>query len=364
MAPEATLQQQDPLDAGESARLFAIGGGSLAMISAVGITAIEADQVSNWAFEVAAIVVLLLACVVATVATSPFRAPFQARSHVLVLGLGLVAFFLDEWAQLGRNAIIHDDWGLVAVPILVFVMAQVRPAQEVLAGGLVATLFVGTVAAIVSPYVELQLSPFTRGTVAMTSILGPACAAAAFARSALRRLLAGPRPRAGLSTVDDVVRLSVQQEAIARLEAEVVPLLGEIVASNTLSEADGRRARAIATGLRTAIVADLRRDWLTEAGLAVTDRQGYVERMSPEQRTAIRSLLAAVPLLDPDHPGTVVVVGQDLEAVVELTVPVQHRPVRTRIAPMIPVLRTVFGHVDLRTDEHAVVLVAEMRVER
>lgn len=364
MRLEPTLQQQDPLDAAESGRLFALGGGGLAVIAAIGMTAIGADQVANWPLEIGAILLVALAGVVATVTASPFRAPFRMRSHVLVLGISLLAFVLDELAQLGANELVHDDWGLVTVPIFLFVVSGMRPAQEVLIGGLVAALVVGVTAAVVSPFVSVEVSPFTRASIAMTSIVAPACASAAFARAALRRLLREPARRDGIPTVADMVRLSVQQETIARLEAEVVPLLSEIVAADALTEADGRRARSLATGLRTALLAELRRDWLSEAGFAVTDRQGYVERMDPDQRTAIRSLLAALPVLDPDRPGTAVLVGQDLEAVLELTVPVSARPPRAALGPLMPVLRTVFRHVDLRSDEHAVVLVAEVPVER
>ncbi|HEV7623401.1 MAG TPA: hypothetical protein VGO26_04645 [Amnibacterium sp.] len=364
MRLEATLQQQDPLDAGESARLFAIGGGCLALLAAVGMTAVEPGEVASWPLEIAAILVLALTGVVATATASPFRGPFRLRSHVMVTGLSLVAFLLDELAQLGANDVVHDDWGLVTVPIFLFVIAGMRPAQEVLVGGLVAAVVVGATAAVVSPYVTLQVSPFTRASIAMTSIAAPACASAAFARAALARLLRSPGPRGGIATVDEVVRLSVQQETIARLEAEVVPLMGDILAGEMLTEGDGRRARALATGIRTALLADLRRDWLSEAGFVVTDRQGYVERMSPHQRTAVRGLVGALPLLDPGSPGTAVVVGQDLEAVLELTVPVRSRPPRSVLAPLLPVLRSVFPHVDLRSDEHAVVLVAEVPVER
>ncbi|HET6826166.1 MAG TPA: hypothetical protein VFH64_09600 [Amnibacterium sp.] len=364
MRLEDTLQQQDPLDAGESARLFAVGGACLALIAAVAMTAVSAQEVANWPLEITAIVVVALTGAVATVTASPFRSPFRMRSHVIVLGLSLLAFLLDELAQLGTNGLVHDDWGLVTVPIFLFVVSIMRPPQEVLVGGLVAALVVGVTAVAVSPFITIQVSPFTRASIAMTSVVAPACAAAAFARAALARLRRSAVARAGINTVDEVVRLTVQQETIARLEAEVVPLISDILAGDVLTDVDGRRARALATGLRTALLADLRRDWLSEAGFVVTDRQSYVERMSPDQRTAVRGLLGALPLLDPARPGTAVVVGQDREAVLELTVPVRSRPPRSVLAPLLPVLRSVFAHVDLRSDEHAVVLVAEVPVDR
>jgi hypothetical protein len=281
---------------------------------------------------------------------------------VLVLALALASFLLDELAQLGANTIVHDDWGLVVVPVFLFVVAQVRPAREVLISGLVATLVVGWTAALVSPFVGVQVAPFARASVAMTSILAPACAAAAFTAAALRRLQAEPAVRRPNQSVTDAVRLSVRQETIARLEAEVVPLLKAVVAADSLTEEGTRRARDLARGLRVALVSDLGRDWLGEAGFQVTDPQGYADRMSAEQRTAIRSTLAALPLLDTEHPGTAKIVGQDLGAVLELALPVHRRPPRSVLSPLMPLLRTVFSRLEVRVDQHAAVLVLEFSV--
>ncbi|MDQ1512228.1 MAG: hypothetical protein QOC59_70 [Microbacteriaceae bacterium] len=362
MELEPTLQQRAPLDAGESPRLFALGGGCLAVSAAIAMTAQHPDQVTGWPFEVAAIVVLALAGVAATFATSSFRAPFRMRSHLLVLVLAVAAFLLDELAQLGTNTVIHDDWGLVAIPIFLFVVAQVRPAREVLLGGLAATAVVGWTAVLVSPFLVVQVGPFARASVAMTSILAPACAAAAFTGAALRRLGARRTTAAGISPIPQAVRLSVQQESIARLEAEVVPLLNDVIAAGTLTEDDSRRARALATGLRVALVSELNRDWLSEAGFRVSDPQGYADRLSARQRTAIRSALAALPLLDPERPGTAKIIGQDLDGVLELAVPVQRRPPRALLAPVIMVLRTRFTRAEMRVDEHAAVLVLDFRI--
>lgn len=362
MELESTLQQQAPLDAGDSSRLFALGGTVLALIVAVAVTALEADQVLSWPFEIAAIGVLAIAGATATIAASPFRAPFRLGSHVVVMVLVLAAFLLDEMAQLGSNTSVHDDWGLITIPIFLFVLAQVRPAREVLISGLAATLVVGWAGLLLSPFVSVQVTALARASIAMTSIAAPACAAAAFTAAAVRRLRVQGDPRDGRSSVADAVRLSVQQETIARLEAEVVPLFNEIVAAGTLTEADGERARALATSLRGALVSELSRDWLNEAGFQVTDPQGYAERMGQEQRTAIRSTLRTLPLLDPERPGTAKIVGQDLDAVLELALPVQRRPPRAVLAPMMPVLRTVFAHVEVRVDAHAVVLVLEFHV--
>lgn len=361
MELEPTIQQRAPLEAGDSPRLFAVGGAALALVAAITRTALQPEEVSVWALEIGAIAVLALAGVVTARTASPFRAPFRMRSHVLVLTLVVAAFVLDEVAQLGTNTLIHDDWGMVAIPVFLFVIAQLRPAREVLIGGLAATFAVGWTAVLVSPFLAVQVAPFARASVAMTSIVAPACAAAAFTAAAVRRLGAH-RAAAWDSPIPQAVQLSVQQESIARLEAEVVPLLNDIVAAATVSEEDTRRARALATDLRVALVSELSRDWLSEVGFRVSDPQGYAERLSAGQRTAIRSALAALPLLDPERPGTAKIVGQDLDGMLELAMPVQRRPPRALLAPVMAVLRTRFTRAEMRVDEHAAVLLVDFRI--
>ena len=65
--PRVGHLQVDPLDAAESGRLFAIGGACLALLTAIGVTAIEADEVASWPLEIAAILLVALAGAAATV---------------------------------------------------------------------------------------------------------------------------------------------------------------------------------------------------------------------------------------------------------------------------------------------------------
>ena len=191
-----------------------------------------------------------------------------------------------------------------------------------------------------------------------------AAAAAAFAWVSLRAIekyAARARETAVLQA--PAGELSVQQEGIARLEADVVPLLRDLVASGELTGASGALAHRLATELRATLVADLDRDWLAELGFAVTDADGYAERMPVEQRTAIRSVLTALPLRHPERPGSAKLSGQDFDAVLELTMDLDHPPSRAQMAPRVLLLRTVFPHVTYRVDD-AVVIVAEFRVDR
>lgn len=81
--------------------------------------------------------------------------------------------------------------------------------------------------------------------------------------------------------------------------------------------------------------------------------------MTPEQRTALRTTVASLPLADFERPGTASVRGQDREARLVLDLPVAARPRRTRVAPLVPLLRTAVPRADLRMDDaHVLVEVA------
>jgi hypothetical protein len=156
----------------------------------------------------------------------------------------------------------------------------------------------------------------------------------------------------------------VQQEAIARLEAEAIPLLTTVAAAGSVTSAQADRARAIMAELRAALIADLARGWLVEAGFGVDDPDGYAERMTPEQRTALRTTVASLPLADFERPGTASAQGQDREATLVLDLPVAARPRRNRVAPLVPLLRTAFARADVRIDDHHVQVRVDFSVPR
>ncbi|GAA2750698.1 hypothetical protein [Amnibacterium kyonggiense] len=355
-----SLAAREPLLLGAPAPVLAGGGAALAVATAVAETVLGRAQVASWPVEAAALAVLVAAGVVVVVQASPFRAPFRARSHVAVLGLVLAAAVLDELAQIGRDVLIHDDWGLVVVPVFLLVLATLRPPREVLTGGLAAVAVVAATVLALSPFLAGPLPAPARVGIAVTQVLPPALAAAALARTTLRALVGRRAPAP--ETPDPT--LSVQQEAVARLEAEAIPLLTAVAAAGAATAGQADRARAIMAELRAALVADLARGWLAEAGFAVDDPDGYGERMTAEQRTALRTTVASLPLADFERPGTASARGQDREAVLVLDLPVAARPRRTRVAPLVPLLRTAFGRADVRIDDERVVVEVGFSVAR
>jgi hypothetical protein len=357
-----SLAAREPLLLGAPAPVLAAGGAALAVATALVEAVLGRAQIESWPAETAAFVALVAAGVAVVLLASPFRAPFRARSHAAVLGLVLLAAVLDEVAQVGRDVRIHDDWGLAVVPLFLLVLATLRPPREVLTGGVVAVVVIAVTVLALSPSLATPLSPAIRVAIAVTQVLPPALAAAALTTTTLRGLEArGPAP-SDSSAAD--ATLTVQQEAIARLEAEAIPLLTTVAAAGSVTSAQADRARAIMAELRAALIADLARGWLVEAGFGVDDPDGYAERMTPEQRTALRTTVASLPLADFERPGTASAQGQDREATLVLDLPVAARPRRNRVAPLVPLLRTAFARADVRIDDHHVQVRVDFSVPR
>ena len=362
-AHEATLQQQHPIDSVGFTRLFAIGAAILSAVIAALTTVAEAEQVANWPLEIGAIGLLCGTGVYFAWAASPFRAPFRRQTAVTVMSLTVTAFVLDETAQLGQNRVIHDDWGLVVIPFYLFVMAGLRPVWEVVVFGTIGSAIVATVAVAASPVVSTQTVPLARALVAVSSLVPATIGAAVFARRAMHRLARDATAEVRPAVERNSVRLSVQQENIALLDAAVVPLISEVLAAGTLTAADSRRARQLAKSLRATMVANLSRDWLQEAGLTVDDPHDYADRMTPEQRTTLRGVINAMPLKSRTHPGTVTITGQDFDAVIEMRLPLHRRPGGPRLAPAVVMLRTVFPRAEYRLDGTDLTVVADFHVD-
>jgi hypothetical protein len=355
-----SLAAQDPLLLGAPAPVFAGGGAVLALAAAATEVGLAHGQISSWPLEAAALLALAGAGVLVVVLANPFRAPFRAWAHVVVLGLVLLAVVLDEAAQLDTNAALHDDWGLAVVPVFLLVLAILRPAREVLIGGLVAVGVV-VLAVLLLSSGTAPMSPGARAAIAVTQILPPAVAVAVLAWRTTRRLdVLLPDPTI-VPAADPA--LTVRQESVAQLEAAAIPLLSAIAAAGVVTDEQATRAREIAAELRSVLVAGLARGWLVEAGFVVEDQDDYAERLTPEQRTALRTTVASLPLADFERPGSAAVVGQDRSASIVLTLPVSTRPRRTRVAPLVPLLRSVFPRAEIRIGSERVLVLVDVVVD-
>lgn len=358
MDREATLQQEGPVDSVGLTRPFAIANLIGTVLIAILLTVVQASQIHAWPAAVAGVGVLALAGWVYLRAASPFRAPVRRPTFVLVLVLLLVAIVLDDVARLGSlsapGPVSLGGWAVAVVPLSLFVLAQVRPALELLIGGAALCAGMATTAIALSPTLDRH-SPLSIALSTLITAVPATIAMAAFVHITVRAIRA-------VSTVDREAWAQSTEQRETQWERDVVKLLREVVESGKVTSGTGSRAKGIATTLRSRLAVDQDRDWISELGIAVEDDEGYGERMALPQRITMRGLLAALPVTGPSDPGRARISGQDLDAVLELDLPITRRPDSSHLGPAVLMLRTAFPGARFRVDDNRVRLTAEFSV--
>lgn len=353
MLREATLQQEGPVESIGLTRPFALVNLVGTVLIAILITASQASQIHVWSAAAGGIAVLALAALAHLRASSPYRAPVRRPSFVLVLVLLLIAIVLDDVARTGSGSV--GGWAIAVVPLSLFVLSQVRPAWDMLAGG--AALCLGMAGAAIALAAEGhgRASLLSLGLNAVVTAVPATLATAALVRITVRAMR--------------LARLSVQgmhdeQEPLhtTQWDRDVVRLLHDVVQTDRVTGSTGSRAQVLATGLRARLVANEDRDWISELGITVTDEADYVDRMTIQQRLALRGLLAALPVTGPNDPGWARVSGQDLDALVEMELPLTRRPDSAHLGPAVLILRTVFPGARFRVEDSRARVAAEFSV--
>ncbi|WP_375400888.1 hypothetical protein [uncultured Amnibacterium sp.] len=353
MDREATLQQEGPVDSIGLTRPFAIANLIGTVLIAILITVAQMSQIHQWGAAVAGFAVLAVAGAIYLRAASPFRAPVRRPTFVVVLALLLVAIVLDDLARLGSGSL--GGWALAVVPLTLFVLAQVRPAAEMLIGGAALSAGMATAAILLAPLLGGRHSPLSIALDVLITAVPATLATAAFVRIGVRSI------REARVVDREAWERSTEQHA-TQWERDVVKLLRDVTDSGKVTAATGSRAQVIATTLRSRLAVDQERDWISELGITVEDDEGYVERMSLPQRITMRGLLAALPITGASDPGWARVTGQDLEAVLEFDIPIARRPDSSHLGPAVLMLRTAFPGARFRVDDGRARLAAEFSV--
>jgi hypothetical protein len=345
-----TAQELDPLG-GITARVLVVAAVVVSIVVAVAMSLMTADQVSNPALEVAALLAFAAAGLYYVRATSPFLAPFRRRSHAVVCLLALAAVVLDALAQWGTNVVVRDDWAPIGLAILTITFGAYRPAWEIGACAVVGALFIGGLAFAQADSFAADVPPLVFAILPATPVLAAGVAAASFSRSlvgTLREWRAG-----GLQAEASEPEPSPHPKAahLVHLDEEVLPFLERLVGDGVVSEEDGERARVLATELRSIMVIDSERSWLGRLVAGVDDPEHYADRMALPERGFVRALVAhlrAGPAFYDDR-MRVTVRGTEWEAscVIEVPCAPLSNP-RVQLAPYIAVARNVFGTVAWR----------------
>ena len=345
-----TAQELDPLG-GITARLFAIGAVAVALVVAFSMSVITAEQTNNVWLELAALAAITASGAFYIRAVSPFRAPFPRSAHVVVCLLALLAVVLDSAAQWGTNPVVRDDWGPIALAILTLTFGSWRPAWEILLCTIVCALVIGSLAFVQADHFAADVPAIVFAVLPATPLLATGAAATAFSRSLVDTLLAWRAgvtgPRASAPSIGDDAE-PTRASHLVHLDEQVYPFLERVAQSAELTAADGERARVLARELRTLLVLDAERSWLSRIVRDVDDRHRFAERMGEAQRGFVRAVLAHVrnSAAFDDERMRLALHGSEWEATCTIVVPghAGHNP-RVQLAPYIAVGRSVFGTV-------------------
>ena len=297
VALERTPQRLDPIGA-QSAWLLVPLLGGLAVAYAVYSTVLHAGQLRDVSLAVIAIAVLLIAVVVASIRSHPGLAPFGRWSHFSVIGVTVVAACLFSSSVWGHNERLQDDWGQIAVALLLVWMPLYRPVGEVAASAVVSALVIGCVAAAQSSLVIANV-PLVYATVSATPILALAAGGAGYAWTLTGETLRWREvAREGQTRLEGELRQAAErmivQDQMTALDAEAVPFLTAILRRGAVTEGDSERARAIADDLRTMSVRAVARTWLEDTlQLALAPRLARGEASEPAASAAPASAAAA-----------------------------------------------------------------------
>jgi hypothetical protein len=263
---------------------------AFAVCYAIISTIAHGDQIVNPLAAIAAILVLVAAAVIFIVAARPAVSPMRGDTHVLVVGLTIVACILFAASVWGADQLIQDNWGQIAIGVLLAAMSSFRPPGEIILSGVISAAIVGGMAAAESPFLVLAGTPVLYATVAATPILAFSLAATgstkvttaavlswrATARRAIERL--EPEIREGAARI-------VHQEQVALLNQAAVPFFTDLLQRDEVTEADIARAREIAISLRRSAVATVERSWLDEAiARAIVQSGASPQRLSSGPR--------------------------------------------------------------------------------
>jgi hypothetical protein len=367
---ERTRQQLDP--AGSTgvapvAIFLAIG----AFLYAVSMTVRGQSEISNPIFASLALALLAIAGLMLISASSPNRAPLTERAHAAIHAITVLAIVCEAVGQWGSNAYIRDDWGPATLGILLVALGPYRPAREIAVGGVCSAISIGIITYFEVPSLVTSGPALAFIALAVTPMLALCFSAAMFSDGVVASIERWQKraQAASVSLVHEFregIARSVQQDRVTILNRDVLPFFTEVLARDTITDADRERARTIADSIRRVMVEEVDRSWLEAlmelTGVERTNRPGAAQvvvddphraasAMTVAQRTAIRALFVAFA----DYPGftrdhlriTLSDQGDRNRGVIMAQVPVTDSVMRSTFAPFFAVMRAVFTNLEV-----------------
>ncbi len=363
---ERTRQQLDPVGT-LSNRMLAIVLAVVAFYYGIVMTIRSLDQVSSLPLAVLALLWLAAASLTVVVASAPSRAPFTRSAHVVVHLLAIGATALSVASQWGTNTVIQDDFGPMALGLLMLAIGPYRPATELASAGSLSAVFVGFLTLLEVPALGSSTPPVAFVLVGMTPVLALSYASATYSGRLVdslerwqRRAMRSVVSRA--SRLKDGIARSVQRDRVMILGRDVLPFFNSVLERDTITQDDRARAREIADAIRTLMVAEADRTWLEvvagDDGVdaermrrTVIDPGGRASAMVSDQRTVLRALIVAI-LDEPTFvPHTLKIElggrGSVCRGVLTARLDTSDSVVRSVLAPYLAVMRIVYTGVQV-----------------
>lgn len=300
-----TQQEADPIGGMAAASLVTIGA-CLALGISVALTVVHWDQVRFPIAAVLAVALVAAAGVVAAVSAMPARAPFAPERLWIIVALAVGAAIAEYLSTIGANVSYYDDFGPLAIGMLILSVAPYCTWFSLLLSGVLAA----TVLSILVLGSGAALAPDAPiGTlIALNSaaVLALSAAASGYSYAVVDQTLAWQREvnRAALQR-DAALRVgiakSVQQSRVSVLGREVLPFLAGVMTADRISVAEADRARELADALQRALKAGIESTWLDDLGadvqlargilVVVDDPTGAAAELGDEQRAALTALV-------------------------------------------------------------------------
>jgi hypothetical protein len=334
-----------------------------AVVYAVWQSILHGDQVVSPQLAVVAVCLLVAAGLALSVAAHPSVGGLSRGGAVLIVGTVVAAASASALSMWGHNRLVQDDWGQIAVALIIFGLVWMRPPWEIILFGLIGGLVVGILAGE-QPGLHIVTTPYVYGLVAATPVLVLAAVAATngivIMRFSSEWIASSER---GIRALEPEFRL-LEQDALRRAQLEelrltTLPLLASIAERGVITPADIERASVVSAHLREQALAELRTTWadrlLAEAGIApnaVHDPHRLLPHMGASERAAFSACLLELHRLGAigtDETRLAVVrtptAAQSERARLELStrLTTDWRLVRRSARPFVSVLRSLSG---------------------
>ena len=301
-ARRATQQRLDPLGT-LAAWPLAPAVAAIVLCNAVIATVLQSDQVISPLLATLAVLAMAAAAGTLVIATQPAFSPFGTRMHVAMLGFAVLGYLLEQVSRWGNNLLVQDDFGPVGIGLLLLALAPYRPWRQIMGSGLLASAIAIVVTVPQAQSFQINVPVAVFAIVAVTQILAPTAAGAAYSRRIVQSILSWQTDarRAMVARTEEargqVARAVVEQQVTA-LKAGVIPFLAELLERGTVTAIDIARAGQLAADVRRSLVAEIDRTWLDS--VATRERAALAERGTP-------GLLVVA---DPEHRATMFLAEQ------------------------------------------------------